>query len=250
MYTLGNVLEILDELAPIELAEEWDNVGILIGSKSDSVSKIMCALDLNEDIADEAITLGVDCIVTHHPYIFMGIKKINYSEATGKVLRKLIKNDIGLISMHTNLDKTKDGINDVICKGLGVEIIDVDNFLRWGKIIPSTLEEFIIKVKKFFDIDLLRVVGDKKGKIKTISVCSGSGSEFLNQATTVSDVYITGDLKFHEAQGAINKGLVVLDIGHYNSEKIIIPYLVDYLKSKLQIDIINTNICAEVFQTV
>ncbi|ONI46616.1 hypothetical protein AN643_01535 [Candidatus Epulonipiscioides saccharophilum] len=66
MYTLGNVLKILDELAPIELAEEWDNVGILIGSKNDSVSKIMCALDLNEDIADEAINLGVDCIVTPH----------------------------------------------------------------------------------------------------------------------------------------------------------------------------------------
>ncbi|WP_010168958.1 Nif3-like dinuclear metal center hexameric protein [Candidatus Epulonipiscium viviparus] len=250
MYTIEKIMQVLEELAPLDLAEEWDNVGVLIGTNSKPVKKIMCALDLNEQIADEAIAASVDCIITHHPYIFTGLKKIDYATSIGKVIRKLIINDISLIAMHTNLDKTKDGINDIICKGLNVEIVNGDNFLRWGKINSITLKDFITKVKNFFDAPVIRVIGYSDKKIEAVSICSGSGAEFIKQAASVSDVYITGDLKFHEAQGAIAEELIVLDVGHYNSEKIIIPYLVDYLKTKLDIEVISTNICAEVFKTV
>lgn len=255
MYKIANVMEILEQLAPLELAEEWDNVGILVGNPLEAVTKIMCALDLNKHILDEAISAHVDCIITHHPFIFQGIKKIDYMNPVGQIIRELIKNNITLIAMHTNLDKAEGGINDIICKELGIEIKDKDNFLRWGEIVPNTLTEIIAKVKHYFNIPFIRVIGDTEHKIdykrfKNVSVCSGSGASFIKQAAQVSDIYITADLKFHEAQEAISLGLVVLDIGHYNSEKIIVPYLVNYLKNRLNIDVISTNICAEVFKTL
>ncbi|OOB80211.1 MAG: Nif3-like dinuclear metal center hexameric protein [Epulopiscium sp. Nuni2H_MBin003] len=250
MYTIDDIINILDILAPFEISEEWDNVGILVGSKKCTVSKIMCVLDINESILDEAISLQVDCIIAHHPFIFSALKKIDFESKEGSIIRKLIQNDITFIAMHTNLDKASGGINDIICKNLGINNPTVlHNFLRVGKIEPIDLEQLIQKVKKYFSANFIRVIGSTTDKISTLSVCSGSGADFIKQASEVSQVYITADVKFHEAQSALENNLIVLDVGHYNSEKIVIPVLCEYLKANLEdIDVIGTTISGEVFK--
>ncbi len=262
MYTIKDIMHKIELLSPLNLAEPWDNVGILVGDNEQSVSRVMCALDLNYEIIKEAIDKKVDCIVTHHPYIFSPLKKIDFSTPVGQGIRLLIQNNISLISIHTNLDSAKGGINDIICDGLGINNTKVLNKFyditekqftglgRFGTVPPISLENLIQKVKLYFNIDYARIVGDCTKNIQTISVCSGSGSSLIKEAAMVSDVFITGDVKFHEAQDAINKGLIIIDVGHYASEQVAIPKLRDYLDQNLDIEIICTEINGEVFKTM
>ncbi|OON99727.1 MAG: Nif3-like dinuclear metal center hexameric protein [Epulopiscium sp. Nele67-Bin004] len=257
MYTVKDVMEKLEYLAPVNIAESWDNVGVLIGADDEPVSKIMCALDINDAIVDEAIEKKVDCIVTHHPFIFSAFKKIDYNTPIGRNIRKLIMNKISVISMHTNFDSAFGGINDIICKRLNITGTKVLNNFgytehkyglgRFGMTTPITLDELISKVKSCFGINHLRLIGTTNQPIKTISVCSGSGSTLIGEAAAVSQVFITGDMKFHEAQDAISKGLVVLDVGHYASEQIAIPYLKEYIENNIDVEVVCTKIDAEVF---
>ncbi len=219
-----------------------------------------CALDVNVAILEEAIEQKVDCIVTHHPFIFGGIKKIDYSSSIGWGIKTLIQNNITLIAMHTNLDSAAGGINDIICEGLGITQTrvlfseehhdDTTGLGRYGQINSMSFQQFIEKVKQYFGIQYVRVVGDLKDDITSVSVCSGSGSSFISEASRVSQVYITGDVKFHEAQDALSKGLTIIDVGHYASEQIVVPKLKNYLQQYLDIPVICTGIDGEVFKTL
>ncbi|OON93777.1 MAG: Nif3-like dinuclear metal center hexameric protein, partial [Epulopiscium sp. Nele67-Bin001] len=256
MYTIKDIMEKLDELAPIILAESWDNVGILVGDTKQKVTKIMCALDVDRAVLQEAVRENVDCIVTHHPFIFGAIKKVDYTTPIGHGIKTLIQNNISLISMHTNLDSAAGGINDIICEGLGITDTRVladptncepqEGLGRYGQINSMPLNKFIEKVKQYFGIQYVRVVGDLKDDITSVSVCSGSGSSFIGEASRVSQVYITGDVKFHEAQDALSKGLAIIDVGHYASEQIVVPKLKNYLQQYLDIPVICTGVNGEV----
>ncbi|OON98510.1 MAG: Nif3-like dinuclear metal center hexameric protein [Epulopiscium sp. Nele67-Bin004] len=183
MYTVKDVMEKLEYLAPVNIAESWDNVGVLVGADDEPVTKIMCALDINDAIIDEAIDEKVDCIITHHPFIFSAFKKIDYNTPLGRGIRKLIMNKISLIAMHTNFDSAFGGINDIICKRLNITGTKVLNNFgcteqkyglgRFGMTTAITLDELIANVKVCFDINHLRLIGTTDEPIKTISVCSG-----------------------------------------------------------------------------
>lgn len=347
----SKIAKIIEDFAPKNLAESWDNIGFQLGSNRKEVKKVLTVLDINNQIADEAIEKDIDMIVSHHPLIFRGIKNIDTETDKGRLIEKLIKNDITVYSAHTNFDKAQNGINEYLAKLLGLkkikplkpdtinqnyykiivyvpkdhtkDILKVFEKYSTGKlsekyqnctfrtsgmgtfeslensnpfirtdsriseveeekvetIIPQTdltkilndlkkahpyeemaydlfpvkvevapkeglgrigslqnkltSDEFINLVKEKFELNWLREAGPRPKSIKKVALCSGAGSEFIQSAKNKgADVYITGDLKYHEAQTARELGLWVLDAGHFGTEKQVIEILADLIKSK------------------
>lgn len=335
MPRLKEIIKVLEGFAPPYLAESWDNVGLMVGSASCDVQKVLCALDLNHEVIDEAIDLGANCIVTHHPFLFKPIRSINLETIQGQMIEKLIKHQISVYSMHTNYDITTGGLNDYLANQLGLKDIQIlsktyeeklykgviyvpcshleqvrdvviknmtcdigkyagctfskqgegtfiplegskpyigetgyvekvnENELsfigtyqevehiikeakkvhpyeevavdvyplenmkkvygigRYGELEEAlSLETFVEKVKRIFNLEHIRITDLKERTIKRVAICSGAGSEYISRAAQVADVYLTGDLKFHEGQMAKSLGLTIIDVGHYASEQI------------------------------
>jgi dinuclear metal center YbgI/SA1388 family protein len=257
---MSDLEESLCKLAPLHLAEKWDNVGLMIGSSSASITKVLCALDINDAVIDEAIETGVECIVTHHPFFFKEIKKIDYNTPKGALIQKIIQNGLHIYSMHTNLDIAKGGINDLLADKLVLKNKSVlfqtdpltnEGIGRVGEIEPLTLKTLATQMKTILDTPHVRVVGALEKQVTRVAICSGSGSEYLMVAAQKADVYITGDLKFHEAQQAIEQGLCLIDAGHYPLETIMMPVLANYINHTLEgIVAIPSKINGEMFQTI
>ncbi|WP_066495402.1 Nif3-like dinuclear metal center hexameric protein [Abyssisolibacter fermentans] len=339
------ICDAMNKLAPVKLAEKWDNCGLQIGNPHKEVKKILLALDATEAIVTEAVKLNYDMIITHHPFIFKPLNSIDLSTYKGRLIKKLINNDIAIYSSHTNLDACKDGVNDVLSKVLDlkdVEILDdssIEKFLKIIVYVPTTHAEalreklneagagdignyshcsfttegigtfmpkentnpFIGEVNRLekvneakietiihktalnniidiilknhpyeepaYDIyqlenkqiisgigrigyisktmtleDLakftnkklrctsMRVYGDLKRAIKRVAVCGGSGASYITLASAKgADVLITGDIRSFEAQQAYELGIAVIDAEHYNTERVVLKELQEYL---------------------
>ncbi len=360
MYILKDLIAYLEQLAPLNLAEDWDNVGLMVGSRQQPIQKVLCALDVNPEVVEEAIECGAQCIITHHPFLFSGLKRIDLDTEKGKLIERLLSHSISVYSLHTNFDSAPGGLNDFLCKQLelkncqvlegnhkeafykGVvyvptshyekvrEVIITHNSCQLGtyrgctftsegegtfmpltgshpyiggegeleKVAEKKIEwlckaselqrllqlirqvhpyeevafdvyemkhlhevyglgrygeleaslpfnAFIEKVKKAFHIEKLRsTVLPNEQPIYRVALCSGSGASLMQKAAKVADVYITGDMKFHEAQEAQRLGLPVLDVGHYASENGAMAYLGQKLSeafSDLQVDVSKVN---------
>lgn len=234
---------LMEDFAPAEYAEDWDNPGLNVGDLNADVSKILVALDATEAVIDEAIKKKADLIITHHPVLFRAIKKINYDIPDGRKIMKLIKNDIGVFAAHTNLDAVKGGTNDVLADLLGIKDTKVlalgkeegIGIGRYGVIDNDiTVGILAVRVKEALGIDAVRVTGNLSHNIKKVAICTGAGIEFLDDAVkNKCDVYITSDIKYHEAQKAIDKNIALIDATHYATENIIVPVIADYLRKKL-----------------
>jgi dinuclear metal center YbgI/SA1388 family protein len=347
---------ILEEMAPKKLAENWDNVGLLVGDGKQIIKKLMVSLDAPEWVVDEAIEKGVDMIVCHHPIIFSGIKRINTDDAIGRKLIKLIHNNIAVYCLHTNFDIVAGGLNDIFsellgfkstriieptynerlykivvfvpaghedkvieamcsvgagfigkysrctfrAKGIGtfepqqgstpfigktgrlenveeyrIETIapegivkkavnamlkahpyeevayDIYETFNQGKIMglgrlaelesEICLSEYAEKVKQILGIDNIRYAGDPQHRIKKVAMLNGAGNKFVNAARYAgADVLITGDMQYHQVVDALEMGLSVIDAGHYDTEKIMMEFITNYLRrrfSELKYDI-------------
>ncbi len=341
------IISILDKLAPPFFIDSWDNSGLQIGSVNKDVEKILISLDVSENSLKKAIEENVDMIVTHHPFIFGKLSNISFDDKKGEMIRDIIKNDITVFSMHTNLDICEGGVNDILCDKLGIKnnkplskfltdklykiavfvpedySQDVRNALGesgagfignyshcsfsgegTGRFLPTkdatpfigeegkleevredkietivdehklqstinaiikahpyeevaydiyplmnkgttygygrvgnieremTLEEFSNVVNDSLDCNDLRIYGDLDKKVKKIAVCGGSGAGFIKDAKQENvDAYVTGDIKYHDAQLALELGLTVLDAGHYETEKPCIDSLKKYISN-------------------
>lgn len=349
MPKLREIMTVLEKLAPCHLAESWDNVGLMVGSKEEEVDKVLCALDVNESVVDEAIGKGAKCIVSHHPFFFAPLKKLNLDDTKGRMIKKLVKNDIAVYSMHTNYDIAKGGLNDYLCELLKLkevkvlaptgsrtfckvviyvptthlevvreaiirynectignyrgctfsgqgegsfmplegsnpfigttnklekvaenkiefmaykdevaylikkikavhpyeemaydvyDLVDLSEPIGLGRVgkfeAPISFEELITQIKKVFKVPYIRVTQETHKPIKSVAICSGSGSDFIKQAAFKADVYITGDMQFHKGQMAKELGIPVIDIGHYASENIAMTHICAYLKENLK----------------
>ncbi|WP_250277663.1 Nif3-like dinuclear metal center hexameric protein [[Clostridium] colinum] len=239
----SDIINIMEEYANPNLAEEWDNVGLMVGDENKTINKILVALDVDDKIIDEAIEKKCDMIITHHPFIFKGIKSIKASDITGKRIIKLIKNNICVFSAHTNLDIAINGTNDTLAKLLNLEkivnLFEKDNSVvglgRVGE-LPETMPfiDLIERVKKALNLNNLVVSGSLDTPVKKVAICTGAGGEvdFMFQAISKGcNVYITGDIKYHNSQVANDLGLCLIDATHYASEAIIIPVICDYINS-------------------
>ncbi len=234
MTKVADVVNTMKSLAPVEMAEAWDNVGLLVGNADREVHKILVMLDFDRQGMDEALDVGADMIITHHPAIMSKLSNI-----TDPLFLQLIENKISLCSMHTNLDSAEQGVNQVLAETLGlydIEPVDFDGLLgRVGYVDECTLGEFIQTVKLALDIEHLRYVGHKRDTIKKAAVLGGSGADFIPNAKLAEcDVYVTADVKYHQAQMAYNLEINVIDAGHFETENPVIYKVARYLRSNFE----------------
>lgn len=311
------IISLMNEWAPKELAESWDNPGLQVGNKNQLVKKILVALDLTPENIDYAIKNNVEMIITHHPFFFKGIKRIDLTEQKGKFIEKLIKNNILLFAAHTNLDTAKEGVNDALAEKLelkeikGLVPVSTDPQMKITFVVeegnlqsvkdkiyaeefadfiyetnltghltkieikiakhqltaflsqlplseirdydisaisdgsckeymgrigylakPMEAKEALLFIKNKLGIVSLKYSGNIDKVVRKIAVLGGAGSEFASIAFgSGADIYLTGDVKYHEAQGAEEDGGILVDGGHYCTERVIIPTLSEKIRN-------------------
>lgn len=340
---LKQVAGILEKNFPINLAESWDNVGILVGEEQKEISKIQISLDLTLEVIENAVKNEVDLIITHHPFIFSPLKKINNSSIEGKKILKLIQNNIAVYTLHTNLDSAKDGLNSYIAEKLGAanskviseqiddvfkmavyipisyfseiieiinksknlvlngyknvsysstteerlqfedginisesmktevlgsrnqlnallneikkkhpyeepayEIIKTENKYPTGKGLGRyfslekslKVKEYVNEIKTKLNIPNIKLVGDLESEIKKVAVVNGSGMSFLKKVLKIkADLFITGDIKYHEALDSKELGINLIDLGHYESEVFFSDLIIKTLRREKSLDL-------------
>ncbi len=240
---LNEIIKVLEKRFPISNKEEWDNVGLMIGRRKKEIKKIQLSLDVTVASLENAIKNNVDLIISHHPLIFSGIKKINTDTVLGEKILTAIENSIAIYSLHTNLDSTQGGLNDYVGEKLNLKngkIIDEVNNENFGIGRIYSLDEkiefddFIEKIKSVFLTNNLRVVKNQEEKltIKKIAIVNGSGSSYWRKAKKLgADLLITGDVKYHEALDSLEEGFCIIDVGHYETEY----FYGDLIKKELEI---------------
>lgn len=228
------IAEVIEQLAPLELAEEWDNPGLLIGRGSSEIKKIMVALDINSCVAEKAVEYGADMVVTHHPVIFSPLKNIS-----DECILKLIENKICVYSAHTNLDNCNDGVNKVLSELVGIKNTEKKSMLVTGNITETYAEDFIKTIKNKFKINAVRHTKvDKNKRISKVAVLGGSGGDFVDEAIfSQCDAFVTGETSYHHASKAYEAGLLLICVGHYESEYPVCHMLGKYLKEKTGLEI-------------
>lgn len=230
--TVGQILELLEKIAPLELAEEWDNVGLLVGRRDAEVSCVLCALDMTQRVLDEAVAVGAQMIVTHHPILFRARRNLCEDDPEGRLLCNIVRSGIALAAMHTNFDSACPGVNDVLAETLGLDNVEVlDQGMRAGATEETTLSEFA----KFVGDRLggpVRVYGDGDAKVRRVAVLGGAGEDFASIALAYgADVYVTGEMGYHKGLSAVDEGLCVLEAGHAATENPAISMLAGGLQN-------------------
>ena len=235
------VIELLEKQSPKSYACDWDNVGLLVGREDKEIQKIYIALDATDEAIEEAIANGADMLLTHHPMIFKGMKRVTQEDFIGRRIIRLIQNDMVYYAMHTNFDVM--GMADLAADYLRIsdtrvlEITSVsetgeEGIGRYGSLKKEmTVRECCEEVKQAFSLENVKVFGDLERKVKTAAISPGSGKSVISNALQAGvDVLITGDIDHHEGIDAVAQNMTVIDAGHYGVEHIFIPYMEQYLK--------------------
>ncbi len=218
--TVRDVYRMIDAMAPFAAAEEWDNVGLLAGRWDASVDRALCALELNAAVLREAIDQKVQLIVTHHPILFHGRKNLREDDAEGRMLCALIRADIALIAAHTNYDIAAHGVNDALANMLNFTDVEApeDDMLCIGTPAQNTLGEFADFVQNRLGAPVRRY-GEADRPIRRAALIGGSGGSYVQMALRCgADAFLTGEIGHHEAWGAYEEGLCVLEAGHGATE--------------------------------
>lgn len=219
VLTVGDVYRTIDAFAPFALAEEWDNVGILAGCENQPVNGILCALDLNFKVLEEAVQKNCNLIVTHHPILFRGRKNLREDDAEARMLCDLIRNHIALIAAHTNLDNANGGVNDALAQRLGItDLAPLDSGMRIGIPKETSLGEFVNHVREALKAPV-RCYGEAERTIHRVALLGGAGGDYASVALSAgADVYLTGEIAHHRAWEAYQEGMCVLEAGHAATE--------------------------------
>lgn len=248
---IANYIELL---APRHLACDWDNVGLLIGDVEKEVKKVLISLDNDEYVVAEAERCGADMIISHHPIMFSPINRMTESDPQQRMIRHMCRTNICHYAAHTNMDSAIGGLNDYLAKKLGLsgavvieETCDGAGFGRLAELIEETTLEAMIRLcEERLNLDSVRYVGELDGKIRRIAVNSGSGSDILGECINLGvDLLITGDLKYTPAREAYERGIAVIDAGHYGTEIIFTELMKEYLEkefSDIEFIISKTNV--------
>lgn len=244
MANVNDILNYIESLAPKSMAEDWDNVGLLCGSGTQNVTKILVALDPFEHVCTEAANWGADLLVTHHPLIFQPPKSITDRTAVGRSIIQLIRNNISAINAHTNLDCTPGGVNDVLASKLELSDVEVLNpsgtddegrpwgLLRCGKTDSCNLQTFLTKVKAALGCETLRYVDCGKSVCK-VAVGGGSCAGALQEVANAGcDTFITADIKYNQFWDARNLGVNLIDAGHFYTENPVVSVLAAKLQEE------------------
>ncbi len=243
-YRVRHIIEDLEALAPAHLAEDWDNVGLQVGHPEWPVEKVLVALDPTLAVAEEAIQEGAAAVVTHHPLIFRPLRCLDLATATGQIIQRLVDKRVAVIAAHTNLDSVSGGINDVLIELLALQNATVlqptvdDSSVGIGRVgalaQPVAFESLVRDIKARLGLGHIRYAGQPEAPVRRVAVCSGSGgsliASFLDSA---AEVFVTGDVRYHDAREIEAHGRAVIDIGHFESEHIIVGRLAELLSDRL-----------------
>ena len=224
------MLSALERFAPLPLQESWDNAGLQVGLTETEVSGALLCLDVNERIVDEAIEKGCNLIVSHHPLLFRGLKTISDLTDVQRTTMRAIQQGIAVVSMHTNMDNAKGGVNFRIAQKLGLDNVKffatkmVDGIEAGTGVIgefaePQAADDFIIAVKKVFGVECAMCNELLRRPIKRVAICGGAGDFLLDEAVkNQADAFITGEMHYHQYFG-YEQTIQICVIGHYQSEQ-------------------------------
>lgn len=247
MTKVRDIYDYLNDIAPVSLKMDFDNVGLLAGDYCAEVRRCLLSLDITQDVIHEAKEIGAELIVSHHPLIFGALKSVTADDLTGRKIIELIKNDISAICMHTNLDIAEGGVNDALIIALGA---DVSSFLkssgfdvqgnevgcgRVGELETETeFSEFLEICKNVLNTEGLRYY-DAGKKVKKLAVMGGTGGSCIALAQAMGcDTYVTSDIKYNGFLDAKELGLNLIDADHFCTENVIIPVLAQKLREKFK----------------
>ena len=232
-----DIIAVIEEFAPLSIQEGWDNSGLCVGSPDDEVTSALFALDCTEELVDEAVACGADMIITHHPLIFSGLKKISPDDQVGAAVIKAIKNGIAIYAAHTNADKVIAGVSGAMAAKLGladVRILSEDGEGTGLGVVgdltkPLTADEAVALVKEKFGLKMLKASRPLDTMISRVAMCGGSGSSLIGAARrSGAQLYISGDISYHNFFAP--EGFMIMDIGHYESEIEIVNILFSLIK--------------------
>lgn len=220
--TIGQIYEILDALSPFEKQEGWDNSGLQVGAMDEEVEQVVLSLDIDSRLVDslEPRTL----VISHHPLLFLPLKRLDFGAYPAAILRKMIKRDIFLISMHTNFDKTH--LNRYVAGKLFGDKAECEELVCYAR-IEEEFDSYALKIKKILGLPNLKTVKAKDFVGKAALVC-GSGGGMIEKIK--ADCFLTGDIKYHDAMMAKEMGISLIDIGHFESEIHFVDLLANHLK--------------------
>jgi GTP cyclohydrolase I len=227
------MIALLNAKYPFALQDDYDNAGVQLADPDALITGVLVSLDVNDAVIDEALAKGCNCVVAHHPFLFKGLKSIDYSSPKGAQLRRLVKNEINVLALHTNLDKIYfDRLGKII--GLAdIELLFADNSNPavgtgcTGTVSRINAEEFALAVKKALNLKYILISGDRKRIIERVAVVNGSGGSLAGEvfAGQNIDCFVTGDLTYHPAREFSDAGFVIIDAGHFGTERPLVEFL-------------------------
>ena len=237
--TVREITAALEGFAPLSIQEKWDNSGLCIGSPDQEVHGILLGFDCTPALIDEAVEAGADLVVTHHPLIFGGLRKIAPEDPVGLAVIKAVRAGIAVYAAHTTADKVIEGVSGAMARKLGLRNIGIlcreEDGIGLGAVgdLPEPLSagEVLALVKERFSLPLIRSSRPVEGPVRRIAMCGGAGSDMIGDAQRAgAQLYITGDLSYHRF--AVPDGFMVADIGHFESEVEIVSILFSWIRKK------------------
>ena len=239
----SELLYVLEKIAPLQLQESWDNSGMQIDLGTEEISRVLVALEITSEVIEEAILKQADMIVTHHPLLFNAVKKLRADDVTGNYIMRLVRAGISVYSSHTCFDAVGGGNNDYLMYKLGLQKVfrlpipgtDISEprIARMGEYSqPLFFSEFCKRVSHVLgDPGGIKVSGTPEHLIQKVALCTGAGGEYWYAAyVNGADVYLSGDIKHHEAQAAREVGICLIDAGHFGTEWLFVPNMAEQLR--------------------
>ena len=227
---IQDVLSALERFAPLPLQESWDNAGLQVGLTEAEVSGALLYLDVTESVVDEALERGCNLIVSHHPLLFRGLKTISDLTDVQRIVRKVIKHDVAVVSMHTNLDNAEGGVNFKMAEKLRLQDVQfmapktVDGVTCGSGVMgqlekPLAARDFVQQVKTAFGVECAMTNELLERPIARVALCGGAGDFLLDDAVKAgADAFITGEMHYHQYFG-YEQQIQICVIGHYQSEQ-------------------------------
>jgi len=245
MARVNEILKYFNEIAPFYMKLDFDNIGLLVGFHEAEIHKVIVALDITDNVIDEAIKQGAQLIVSHHPLLFDAIKRVTDDDSKGRKIITMIRNGISAVCLHTNLDTAEGGVNDLLMQALGGTVTGLlaphgnhpngkpYGVSRLGELSNDMpFSDFLAKTKSSLNSNGLRYVDGGKN-VKRIVCCGGAGAgDMLAAVAAGCDTYVTADLKYDHFLMAKELGLNLIDADHYCTENVVVPYLRDALCSR------------------
>ena len=240
MTSIKDICDVLDELAPTRLAEDWDNVGLLVGDADASAERLMTCLTVTPESADEAIERRVDLIVSHHPLPFRPLKRLTTDQTSSRLLWNLIRSGISIYSPHTGFDSAGDGINQMLAEKIELTkiepiepMVDDPDSLgagRMGNLENQTVGSLVTKLKTGLGLQRIQIVGTPDQHVTRAAIACGSGGSFLAKSLRAGcDAFLTGEATFHTCLEAKARGVALILVGHYASERFAVESLAEKL---------------------